>query len=165
MPDYPFVNPVYQRKADKFSKRLWTVLWPGLLGYMGFVLFSMLIISHNDEGIVILAILTFVVALFMIVYSAYKRALRKIIAINYKNGLVEFEIVEKDNPIGFVIHKDSIRAVLKWQGKRFEVLVLSLFDGEKKIYDFYSNERKGVNTLESIVYIIHQIKHGEFSRT
>lgn len=148
---------IYQCKADRFSRRFWSILWRNLLVFILLAAFSILVMDR-DEGIVVLAIIIGAAFLSVIIYSSYKRALRKITAISYKSGLVDFEIVEKDRPTGFVIPLSSIRATLKWEGKRWEVLTMSIYDGNKKVNDFYSGERRGENTLEEIVYRIHKLK-------
>lgn len=146
---------IFESHVDNFSKRLWRTFSPYFLFYSLF-LFLPLFNKHGNKAIIFIWWALVLVVIISIFIGSYKWTRRAVALISFTGDTFKIEVVDKNLKKTFEIHKENIRTVLKWTGGRPKILMLTIYNSDKKIVDLYSGGRqKNEYILEDIA---HQIK-------
>jgi hypothetical protein len=130
-------NIIYQGEVKKFYLRvLRAFIYP-------FILYSLMMsipffwdkFRDTPAGI----FWVFLNLLFMGVafYSSYRWSKNHLYILAYKDKVFQLVYYHKDESISVLINEERIGSELKWTGRQ-KVLKLSIYDGERKIAEFYA---------------------------
>ena len=91
----------------------------------------------------------------MMLISSFKWAKNDIVSLTASKDAFEIVVLFKNIRTVYNIAKSDLFAKIEWRGGRPSILVLTLFDKETKIADFYSGGSSDkVIVLEDIYYLI-----------
>lgn len=141
---------IFQQTVPPFSKRFWKLFYPYLTAYSILSLVPLFNLN-GSKGIIFSFLFINLIIVAVMANRCYKWTLRQITTVILKENAFEIHLLEKDATTTLTINKEVLRTRLKWESSKPRVLVLSIFENDKKIIDVYSGGRvKNEFPLEDI---------------